>query len=47
MFNSDDDDNQNQVNALTFTSKLNIDYNFLKGCFAEVAFYFKKKEILK
>jgi len=26
------------------TSKIQVDYNFLKGCFAEVAFELKKKE---
>ena len=30
--------------ALTLTSNIHVDYNFLKGCFAEVAYEFKKKE---
>lgn len=45
MLNSDEDDNQNQLNALTSSSKHHVDYNFLKICFAEVVIMFKKKEI--
>jgi len=29
--------------ALTLTSNIHVDYNFLKGCFAEVAYELKKK----